>query len=154
MRYEYTLTNVSKKGRLIYSSSDLSFDTHPEEKATLPTAAILVGGTLQLEFYVETGELLRIWGYSPDTSWRRGQVAPPHSKPGTVRVVLDEDAVSDVSYEDKNLKDGVTFDKESGWLLIGSADYSEALEIMQNVVLGFDGEKKLVSVLLHPLFEL
>jgi len=155
MKYKYVLTEEPAEGKLVYSQDEYSFDTENQRAASEPVASIAIAKTLQVEFGIDSGTLLHIWGYSPREAWQKAEITPPNSMPGQVTIIDDEgeDFGAGFSYSELNLKnEKVLFDENSGWISIGSSDAKTAIEICKGIILGFS-EDKLACVWLCPTFE-
>lgn len=147
------------RGILQYDPADYGFAFEPSSLVDVQdriggrgTTSILLG-TLQIEFGVENGFLLYVWGYHPQTSWIEGHLIAPRSHPGCVRVELDAGARPGVSLELAKVNEWPTIrDPATGWLCIGTADTGDAdcVEFAEDTV-AVTRKQSLVGLWLRPI---
>ncbi|HSX29730.1 MAG TPA: hypothetical protein VLE73_04185 [Candidatus Saccharimonadales bacterium] len=148
-KYNIDFEGQPTKGTLVYIEEDHAFNFTGFDKR-MKTAAITINETLQVEFLVETGKVVYVWGYYPKESWGSGKVVPPHHTNGEVYVDVGEAPDMGVGYEEPSVVGKAVFDRESGWFHIGAPECSTCIEVADHTVLGFDVENHLRSVWLHP----
>jgi hypothetical protein len=118
-------------GLLRYLRHEHSFHFDPASPSDLllktggsGVTSVLVD-TVQLEVGVETGLLLYPWGYSPETSWRTGQLLAPTFADVGLRVKSERGLHPGVSlYANSNRNWTTTFDEENGWIRLALDDQS------------------------------
>ncbi|MBP2323573.1 hypothetical protein JOF56_003958 [Kibdelosporangium banguiense] len=149
----------SLAGVLKYSRSDMGFFFEVSSRSELAARVgdrgrtSLVVDSLQLEVSVETGEVLYVWGYCPETAWSSGSVRPPGSAIGKVVAEVDLPLEEAVSVSISKLPWSITYDRDSGWFRIFCADSQseEVIEISPGILLGLS-EAELSSIWLRPQF--
>jgi hypothetical protein len=102
----------------------------------------------------EDGEVVGIWGLSPQSSWQRGYVAKPESQSGRLRLL--DTLTPGVSIRVTQPGDywPVIYDLSSGWLHIGpgESEPDQAIEFLSGCVLGLR-ERQICGLWLHPEFQ-
>ena len=97
-------------GQLIYRAYEYSFDFEVEAHSELARRAgsegttSLLMGTLQIEIGIETGTLLFVWGLHSHTKWLRDQLPSFSPRPGSVKVLFDEEPIVGVSQSLKEIR--------------------------------------------------
>jgi hypothetical protein len=142
-------TNEFLKGKLIYMSSELAFDTL--DRQTPGVSSVLVN-YINIELS-EDGEAVAIWGVSPQSSWQRGNVVKPKSHPG--RLQFMNTFIPGVSIRATQPGDywPVIYDLSTGWLRIGREGSAPdvAIEFLSGCVLGLR-DAQICNLWLHPEF--
>jgi hypothetical protein len=113
-------------GEVVYRRHDQSIDFEPAERAALEMrrggqgSASLLMGTLQLEFGVESRQILFPWGFCPESSWSTGTIGSVTAQAGELFLSADVALQSGVSrgLREERWEEPV-FDVKSGWLSIG-----------------------------------
>ena len=138
------------KGKLIYVSNDLSFNTL--DRQTQGVTSILIND-INIDLS-EDGEAVAIWGLSTKLSWQQGYVEKPESQPGRLRIL--DTLTPGVSIRVTQLGNywPVIYDPSSGWLRIGPEESvsDQAIEFLSGCVLGLF-KKEICSLWLHPEFQ-
>lgn len=146
------------KGHLSYIDQDKAIDFEPENEKyrpghRSPSAALVVGGTLQIEFLIDSGCLLCVWGYLPRESWQHesSQLSLEAALPGMVFVSGVDDVVKGSAYRTNLDSAPVHYYQKSGHLLIGELEKADVLvEIATDTVIGLkDGQLR--CVVLKPI---
>jgi hypothetical protein len=137
-------------GKLIYLSSDFSFDTI--NRQTSGVTSLLVND-INIEFS-EDYEAVAIWGLCPRSSWRKGSVPKPVSQSGRLR--FEGELTPGVSIRVTRSGENwpVTFDPSSEWLHIGQETlaYDQAIEFIEGcIVILREGE--IIGLWLHPDYQ-
>jgi len=153
---------VSLAGQLVYREYEYSFDFKAEEQSELVrragasgTTSLLIG-TLQIEIGIETHVALFVWGlHSHKDQWVRGCLSPVSLRPGSVKVLFDQQPIAGVSQtlvETAQVR--TTYDPDSGWLCISLGNDVIAdvyVEFAEDTVAGLLNEK-LVELWLRPVW--
>jgi hypothetical protein len=114
------------QGELIYRRSEYSFDFEPMSRSGVRrrtgdfgTTSVLIG-TLQIEIGIETGTFLYVWGYYPETAWKRHKLPNPTTQPGKVSISFEEPPELSVSIGLVEFNEWTTaYDPRTGWLCVG-----------------------------------
>ena len=146
-------------GHLAYVEQDRAVDFDPDDKSYapsshVPTAALVVGKTLQIEFRVDDGRLLYAWGYLPKESWQRAS-APTHLGTvtrGRVFVRQLDNAITPGAGYPTDLQDvPVLYHEATSLLTFGNLQEADKLvEIATGTVIGLKGNQ-LCCVVLKPV---
>jgi hypothetical protein len=147
-------TDSVRKGTLTYILSDFSFNFHPasepfKQPMQANTTSISLR-TLQIEVSITTRELLYVWGFLPNTSWKRQAIILPKFHKGHISLLGEAPKLQKgvaLSYKPADSWVAIA-DDESGWIRFGN-DNSDAIEFAEGIALSVEGE--LVSTIwLHP----
>lgn len=133
------------------------------ESVNLPDLAVRTGDqgksslvidSLQLEVGVETGEVLYVWGYCPDSSWLPAVLEQPAYSAARIAADVDPPLEESISVLLSRSFWKIQFDRESGWILISSSEKADesVSEIAEGILLGLV-EAKINSIWLRPRFE-
>jgi hypothetical protein len=149
---KFIVKNGQKQlGRIEYSKSEKNFNFESVgANGGVPSASLVLSHALQIDFDVSTGQLLCLWGYSPDTDWQiLDQILDPfESKVGLVFVEdVDDNPLTGAGY-DTNITDLKPKLYKSGELVIGYLeDAGMVIEFASNTYIGItDGDLKCVIV--------
>jgi hypothetical protein len=120
------LLQTTLQGELFFSRSEQSFDFESMSRSgvrrrmgDLGTTSVLVG-TLQIEIGIETGTLLYVWGYHPETAWKQARLSTPTAQPGMVSISFEEPPERGVSIGLVEVNEWPTaYDHATGWICIG-----------------------------------
>lgn len=119
------------RGQPRYVLDDHAFDFETETPMFDPDSfASLTADTLQLNFHVETGRCLYLWGYCP----LRSVVRKPLVAPTSTAAGLRADVVPPLSRGDglaiPTIEAGLrAFDSKSGWFCVGDPDGSGEIAV-------------------------
>jgi hypothetical protein len=117
--------------------------------------ASLALGTLQIEFDVESGQLLHVWGYSPRASWRPANFGQPNVQPGVVKVLIEKHSVMrGVSLTlDHHNDPRVEYSASTGWVRVASKEdkpSSHVLEFASGCGITLDSEGVIKALWVLP----
>lgn len=149
-------------GRLVYRSSEHSFDFTPNPDVALPqwigkqsTASISID-TLQIEVGVETEMAMFVWGYFPALKWKQYPLTPPIVAVGGVKITIAEGFQQGVTAPLSNAEHWSTkYDQATGWICIGEHRVdrtSQFIEFATGIVAALKGAS-LRAIWLYPNFE-
>jgi hypothetical protein len=136
------------EGKLVYVSSDFSFDTLNCQTQFFSSVLI---NYIQIEFSMDN-ESIAVWGLSPQSSWRRCHVAKPESQPGRLRLL--EALLPGVSIRIADYWPMI-YDTSSGWLYVGQDEkepIDQSIEFLSGCVAGLR-EDQICGLWLHPEFQ-
>jgi hypothetical protein len=147
-------------GTLHYLESEHSFTFDVASPADLQERAGSAGmtslavGTLQIEFAIDTGTVLFVWGLHPRAQWTPSSIGNPAARAGGVKVETSTSMQRGVSLRVAEVAEWTTeFDEETGWLRVAKeTDGHSQQEILvaTGVVLGLT-DCELDAVWLQPV---
>jgi len=147
------------QGKLSYIDQDKAIDFVPVKEIHRPgrhgpSAAIIIARTLQVEFLVNSGCLLYVWGYMPKENWQQTDslLLLKEARPGMVFVSgVAGEVVAGSAYGTDLDSASPFYYRGSGHLLIGELEKADVLvEFATNTVIGLkDG--RLCCVVLRPI---
>jgi hypothetical protein len=143
MNFMYT-PGEPTPGKLSYDKEEKSFNYEGEGTETQGVAALLVGGTLQIDVSIETKRLLFPWGYSPTESWgeRDEEFHISEVKDGNIILKDADDLMSGMGYDTDLVNVKPIYFKKSGMLLFGEASGAEEwIKIADGTFVRLEGDK-------------
>jgi len=145
-------------GDVGYIEQDYAFDFKSSSElalANIPKASLGVSGTMQIEFDVDSGRLLYVWGYKPMRSWKvvNEVLNVPESQPGSILVSdFDEDIQQGVGYASDLLNSELKYFAQSKNVLIGDIrEDQKFIRINSGTIIGFsqDALKSIILTLIN-----
>ena len=153
-RLSWTEADSARRGTLTYTLSESSFNFQPasdpfRQPLQADTASISLR-TLQIEVSITTRELLYVWGFFPNTSWKPHAIILPTFRKGHISLLGETPKLQrGVALSYKPAESWVAiFDDKIGWIRFGN-DSSDAIEFAEGTALSIEGEL-ITSIWLHP----
>ena len=111
----------SVSGRLIYRHSEFCVFTDPQPAGG--KASLLVND-VQLELD-RNGQLLYVWGYCPEASWKRKKLNAPEAREACLRWIGEPIHAGTSMRLNELARWEPSYDPESSWLKIGSSKHAQ-----------------------------
>jgi hypothetical protein len=139
IRFSADYTTPALAGTLAYDRTEHSFSFTVLSPAKLANRigdrglASLLVNTLQIEIAVASAICLFVWGYHPQSPWKRGTLShPAAARPGIIRATADEAWEAGVSVGISYTADWVTtYDRHTEWIRVGDPALSGSGEYIE-----------------------
>jgi len=119
------------------------------------TSSITLLSSLQLEFSIESGTVLHVWGYHPNKAWQKWQLPPLQPVQGQLRAADAHQFVAGVSIRyESSLAWTTSIDPTTGWVYMGPPEIRSpqlAVAFATDTVAGLS-EGTLQSIWIKPEF--